>query len=85
MVTENKAARFALIGTIITVLGGIIVALITVFGTSKQEKKSDKPDTVSVQRQPVNEIKNNTGTNINSNNHIQAGGQVVITNQQSSK
>ncbi|NMW22647.1 MAG: hypothetical protein HKK67_13715 [Chlorobiaceae bacterium] len=79
MVTENKAARFALIGTIITVLGGIIVALITVFGTPKQEKKSDKPDTVSFQRQPVNE------TNINSNNHIQTDGQVVITNQQSSK
>lgn len=84
MKTEINVARIALIGTIITVIGGIIVALITVFAPSKPAVKPEKPTPVAA---PQTQVGINQGrvNNINAKEVYYSEKDMIFNNGKQSK
>ena len=82
MKTEITVSRLALIGTIVTAIAGIVVALITHFAPSKPDKPSLQPPPSSTQSYPQPVIQGNQGdvTILTGNGNIKANGDVVINN-----
>ena len=79
MQTEITKSRLALIGTIVTAIAGIVVALITHFAPSTPEKPSVQSPQSAAQSLPQPVIQGNQGevTIINGNGNIKAGGNVT--------
>jgi energy-converting hydrogenase Eha subunit A len=78
MKTEITVSRLALIGTIVTAIAGIVVALITHFSPSTPEKPLLQSPPSAAQSNPQPVVQGNQGevTIINGNSNIKAGGNV---------